>query len=84
MNRTVSLGGPIFLLVIGAILYFAVNYQVSGIEVSTIGLILMAAGGVWLLLSLITGMSGSRSTTREEHIDSAGRTSTVDRESEIR
>jgi Domain of unknown function (DUF6458) len=47
-----SIGSSIFLIAIGAILYFAVNADVSGIEISTIGLILMACGALGLLISL--------------------------------
>jgi hypothetical protein len=47
-----SIGSSIFLIAIGAILYFAVNATVSGLEISTIGLILMACGALGLLISL--------------------------------
>lgn len=48
-----GIGVSIFLLAIGAILTFAVNAEVSGLDVSMIGLILMIAGGVGLLLTLL-------------------------------
>ena len=47
-----SIGSSIFLIAVGAILYFAVNATVSGLEISTIGLILMACGALGLLISL--------------------------------
>lgn len=81
--RGIALGGPVFLVVVGAILYFAVNYQVSGIEISTIGLILMVAGGIWLVISLLTGMMGRRTRTTEQRTDSYGNQTQVDRDSEI-
>jgi hypothetical protein len=37
----------------GAILYFAVDAEVSGLEITTVGLILMICGGLGLLISLI-------------------------------
>lgn len=48
-----GIGVSIFLLAIGAILTFAVEAEVSGLDVSMIGLILMIAGGVGLLLTLL-------------------------------
>ena len=47
-----GVGTSIFLIAIGAILYFAVNADISGLEISTIGLILMIVGIIGLLISL--------------------------------
>ena len=47
-----GIGSSIFLIAIGAILYWAVDAHVSGLEISTIGLILMICGAVGLLISL--------------------------------
>jgi hypothetical protein len=47
-----GIGTSLFLIAIGAILYFAVNADVSGLEISTIGLILMIVGAIGLLISL--------------------------------
>ncbi len=47
-----ELGTSIFLIALGAILKFAVTADVSGVELSTVGLILMVVGGLGLLLSL--------------------------------
>jgi uncharacterized membrane protein len=48
------IGGAIFLLVVGAILTFAINVTNShGFSINTIGIILMVAGGIWLLAELI-------------------------------
>jgi hypothetical protein len=46
-------GGSIFLIAIGAILYWAVTIRVSGINVPMVGLILMVVGIVGLMLTLI-------------------------------
>jgi len=43
----------LFLLAVGAILAVAVNYQVQGLDVNAIGVILMLVGGVGLLFSLL-------------------------------
>jgi hypothetical protein len=48
-----GLGVSIFLIAVGAILTWAVNASVSGLELNTIGVILMVVGILGLLLSLI-------------------------------
>jgi Domain of unknown function (DUF6458) len=47
------LGTSIFLIALGAILRYAVTTTVSGIDITTVGLILMIVGVVGLLLSII-------------------------------
>ena len=47
-----GIGGSIFLLAVGAILAFAVNADISGIDINIIGWILMAAGLVGLIITL--------------------------------
>ena len=48
-----GIGTSIFLIALGAILAFAVNADVSGLEISTIGIILMICGILGLLISLL-------------------------------
>lgn len=48
-----GIGTSIFLIAIGAILRFAVTATVSGIELQTVGTILMVVGVVGLLISLL-------------------------------
>jgi predicted membrane channel-forming protein YqfA (hemolysin III family) len=48
-----SIGASIFLLVVGAILTFAVNVTTSGFNINTVGIILMVAGVIGLLFSLL-------------------------------
>ena len=48
-----GIGVSIFLLAVGAIITFATNVDVSGIDLDMVGIILMIAGGVGLLLSLL-------------------------------
>jgi hypothetical protein len=45
-------GISLFLIAVGAILYFAVNASVSGLEIDTVGIILMVVGGIGFLWSL--------------------------------
>ena len=47
-----TIGGSIFLIAVGAILRYAVDVTVSGIEIQTIGLILMIAGAIGLIIGL--------------------------------
>ena len=48
-----GIGTSIFLIAVGAILKFAVKTDVSGIEISTVGVILMIVGAIGLLISLL-------------------------------
>ena len=65
-----GLGVSIFLIAVGAILTWAVNATVSGLELDTIGVILMVVGVLGLVLSMIFwsswgGFGGERvATTR--------------------
>ena len=53
-------GISLFLIAVGAILYFAVNASVSGLEIDTVGLILMIVGGIGFLFSLFILFSDRR------------------------
>ena len=48
-----GIGVSLILIAVGAILTWAVNASVSGLELDTIGVILMIVGVVGLLLSLM-------------------------------
>src|SRR5215216_1506336 len=52
-REALSLGVSIFLLVVGAILTFAVDVTTSGFNLNTVGIILMVAGALGLVLSLL-------------------------------
>jgi hypothetical protein len=65
-----GLGVSLFLIAAGAILTWAVNATVSGIDINTIGVILMVVGIIGLVLSMIfwsswggPGYAGRRRTT---------------------
>jgi hypothetical protein len=47
-----TLGASIFLIAVGAILRYAVTASVSGVSLTTVGLILMIAGAVGLVIGL--------------------------------
>jgi Zn-dependent membrane protease YugP len=57
------IGSSIALIVIGAIVAFALNIQVAGVDLRLIGYILMAAGVVLLIISLAVAFGGRRTTT---------------------
>lgn len=58
--RNTSIGGSLFLIALGAILYWAVSVEAEGFSINTIGLILMVVGGVGLVISLFMGASADR------------------------
>jgi uncharacterized membrane protein HdeD (DUF308 family) len=70
------IGLGIFLLVVGAILFFAVGSTVvAGINLSVIGIILMIGGVLAIILSFLMQAGRRRdtgfTTTRESHVDPA-------------
>ncbi|MCM4081737.1 DUF6458 family protein [Paractinoplanes hotanensis] len=68
-----GIGGSIFLLALGAILAFAVNADISGIDINIIGWILMAAGLVGLIITLFYWNSRRRTVvTRQSAAPVAG------------
>jgi hypothetical protein len=62
-----GIGTSIFLIAVGAILYFAVNAHVSGIDIATVGLILMICGVLGLVISLffLNSMRRDRTSVRD-------------------
>ncbi len=46
-------GTSIFLIAVGAILTFAVDATVSGVNIDTVGIILMIAGAIGVVVSLL-------------------------------
>ena len=57
-----SLGAGIFLLVIGGILAFGVRDQWSAIDLTAIGYVCMAGGGLAIILSLVIGPQRRRTS----------------------
>jgi hypothetical protein len=62
-----NLGVSIFLIAVGAILAFAVNLSVQGVDINVVGWILMAVGAFGLLLTLI--LYGRRGRTTAVYRD---------------
>jgi Domain of unknown function (DUF6458) len=48
-----GIGTSIFLLAVGAILAFAVTDAISGVDLTVVGYILMAAGALGLVISMV-------------------------------
>jgi len=69
-----GIGAGIFLIVVGAILSFAVSDHVSGVNLVVIGYICMAAGALALLLAIVFNAQRSNTSHREvvERRDVAG------------
>ena len=71
-----GIGVSLVLIAIGAILTWAINATVSGVDINAVGVILMIVGAVGLLLSLmfwsswggygVTRSNGSRRVTTVE------------------
>ncbi len=71
-----GIGVSIFLLAIGAILTFAVDASVSGLDISVVGVILMVSGAIGLLLTMLVfgrrdrtvGVAEERVVTRDRDV----------------
>lgn len=64
-----GIGTSIFLLAVGAILAFAVTDAISGVDLTVVGYILMAAGAIGLLISMLVMNRGrDRVVTRERDV----------------
>jgi hypothetical protein len=59
-----TIGGSIFVIAVGAILYFATNLHVAHVSIDTVGLILMIAGAAGLVLGLIQQAMWSKRSRR--------------------
>ena len=59
-----GIGFSLFLIAVGAILAYAVNAQVSGLEIQTVGVILMVVGAIGLVISFLFWSSWSPSGRR--------------------
>lgn len=48
-----GIGASIFLIALGAILAFAVEYELSGVDIQVVGWILLVVGVVGIVLSMV-------------------------------
>jgi len=68
-----GIGISVFLLAVGAILAFAVDLTVSGLDLATIGVILMIVGAIGLVTSMAIfgrgSFGGRRTVVTEDYVD---------------
>lgn len=67
-----GVGVGVVLLVVGAILYWAVEVDIPGVSDNTLGIILMVVGVIAIVLALITNQQRSRTKVVEERRDIQG------------
>ena len=76
-------GGPIGLIVVGLILSLAFNeQQVGPLRITAVGWILVLAGALWLVLTLVQQNTARRHTTTATTTDAQGRQATTQRTTE--
>jgi len=63
-----TIASSIFVIAVGAILYFATNLRVAHVNIDTVGLILMIAGAAGLVLGFVQQSMASK-RRREVTID---------------
>ena len=69
-----GIGVSVFLMAVGAIMTFALEATAEGIDLDTVGIILMIVGALGLLLSLLFWRDAApwagrgRTVVREEHL----------------
>lgn len=63
-----GIGIGIFLLALGGILTFAVDATVAGLDIHAVGVILMAAGALGLVLTLVVFAPRRRSTVTQTQV----------------
>jgi hypothetical protein len=59
-----TIGGSLILIAVGAILRYATNINVKGIEIDTVGLILMIVGIVGFVIAVVYELVGARERSR--------------------
>ena len=68
-----GIGASVFLIAIGAILAFAVDLTVSGLDLSTIGVILMVVGAIGLVTTMLifgrSNMGGRRTVVTDSYVE---------------
>lgn len=67
-----TIGGSIGLIVVGAILAFAVSYEIAGIDIQVVGVIMMIGGVVGLIIGLSLWRRDRARTTTTRVVDDGG------------
>ncbi|MEX0834474.1 MAG: DUF6458 family protein [Nitriliruptor sp.] len=64
-----TIGGSIALIIVGAILAFAVSFDIAGISIQIIGYILMVGGIIGLIFGLVVAQRRGRATETTRVVD---------------
>jgi len=75
-----GVGVSLLLIAAGAILTWAVSAETSGIDLNTVGVILMVVGAIGLVLSLVFWSSWGGTGTRRKAVESGPGGTTVTEE----
>ncbi|MBE1534640.1 DUF6458 family protein [Actinomadura algeriensis] len=59
-----TIGGSIALIIVGAILAYAVDFDLSGVDIRLVGVILMIGGLIGLVIGLVRIAASRRSADR--------------------
>ena len=60
-----GIGASLFLIAVGAICYWALDFDIAGVDIDAVGVILMVIGALGLVLSLLFWSSFSPYRRRE-------------------
>ena len=75
-----GIGSGIFLFVVGAIVAWALQFEIPGVDRMMIGYLLMGAGIVVFLISLVMVMRKRSTSSTVRHVDNAGGEQVTQRE----
>lgn len=63
-----GIGASVFLIALGAILAFAVDFELAGLDIKVIGIILMIAGAIGLALTMLMFGRRDRGIVAEDRV----------------
>ena len=63
-----GIGARVFLIALGAILAFAVDFELAGLDIKVIGIILMIAGAIGLALTMLMFGRRDRGIVAEDRV----------------
>ncbi len=67
-----GIGGSLIIIAVGAILRWAVSASTSGVNIHTVGVILLIVGGIGFVISLLWMAFYADRTTRSTYPDGPG------------
>jgi uncharacterized membrane protein len=73
-ETNMGLGGSLILIAIGAVLRWAITATTSGVNIHTVGLILLIVGGIGFVISLLWMAFYADRSTRSTYNDRTGGT----------